>query len=166
MIISKEDLRALSLKELKEYLWKRLRFEYMNPDFSNRFSLESPEFFIIDCFLECPEDSAFYRRLILAIKLNLKKILEMCRGAGVDDVTAKQIASLAFLVEEMHSDLVELAIDNGFCTLKERTRVPKQLVHLGKMFIKVGELRYVKPTTILTIAGTHVEFVINLLVHD
>lgn len=96
-----QGLQKLDQRGLSDYLWRRLRLEQpADPPLGVRFGPEPPERILIEAWKQS-EGSSFRAALVDAVRDNLRRIVDLERSSGQpawkDDVTDRQLASLAFL---------------------------------------------------------------------
>jgi len=105
-----QQIEELNQEQLNELLWQRLRLEEpLVPPLDRRFRMEAPEELFIDALAQAERPITFKTRLQRAIGENLQRSIRLTAGTNFDPTANEQIASLAFLANEIEAN--ELAQD-------------------------------------------------------
>lgn len=109
MTINSDKLCGFNEKKLAEYLWKRLRYEELDPPIEYPLVTDSPEGFIIRVLRES-QDPDFKARLVNAIKNNLADLSINYATQPLDLVSDEQLANLAFLAAATENEELATAL--------------------------------------------------------
>jgi hypothetical protein len=97
--ITGNDPGLLDQAQLTDLLWHRLRLDDpLDPPLDRRFRMEAPEELFINAWQQYAQ-TGFRNRLVRAIRNNLKRVIQLTAGRGLDSSDNEQIASLAFLAD-------------------------------------------------------------------